>query len=102
MDYTFINFTIEVPPQFEILPSQDGILLTGARHTLKVVFRAAKTQDYNFKLQIQMSDTFCPTKWKLLTAHENYLCAMSMAKDGSALATSSYDSTAKASDLAVR
>jgi len=50
--------------------------------------------------QIQMSDTFCPTKWKLINAHqadkgEAYVCAMQMAKDGACLATASYDGCAK-------
>jgi len=45
--------------------------------------------------QICSCDTFCVNKWKLTSAHEKYVCAMSMAPDGSALATSSYDSTCK-------
>jgi len=40
-------------------------------------------------------DTFCVNKWRAVTAHEKYVCAMSMAPDGSALATSSYDNTCK-------
>jgi len=45
--------------------------------------------------QITVCDTFCVNKWKMVAAHEKYLNCMSMAKDGSAMATGSYDATCK-------
>mmetsp|Transcript_28402 Transcript_28402/g.59700 ORF Transcript_28402/g.59700 Transcript_28402/m.59700 type:complete len:347 (-) Transcript_28402:549-1589(-) len=45
--------------------------------------------------QMLVADTFAPGKWKLIKAHENYLSAMSIARDGATMVTGSYDSMAK-------
>jgi len=41
---------------------------------------------------VMIADAFCVNKWKQIKCHEAYVCSMSMAPDGAALATSGYDS----------